>query len=616
MERTKDMSNPLRAFEIYPLPKDDQQLSVRGFFVRSTARIHVEDSPACVEKAIKESDSTQAKINEIAQHLIKSNDSQLVIFVHGYANKESDAEARSQQIFNYALSNPDINAQQSVFIGYRWPAENPIQDDPQVEGKPPLRLLDKIRIAFEAMPTLMLLGFISFLSALLSYVVTNLISLSIPSIFQQVPMLGLILGLLFVSSLAMSRWLRNIGNAKGLIRFPNLLLSVSLPLLLLFGVLKLLPNNGRLMVIFIFSIFFALFLGLLLALTLLRLVAYPSDRYRASNYGVYDLVELIRQIDNAFAQQAKVIASEIQQSPEKFSAIIQKRCAEITENKELAINSKVKLSFIGHSLGCEVITQTIRILSDVFSPEAISDLPDPKIGRMFRLERLVLAAPDIPLESIMPGRANYLRSSLRRFSEAHIFSNEGDLALRLASTAANYFSFPANSRFRGYKLGNITAKREKGKQPIYGFAKPMGSKPFQSLEIRSSGSERKTLSEFPEFQKSEVNESFYIADNFTYFDCTDYKDHPDSPLGSLSKALKKHSLNASDYSVLMYHYFFKKPSDPKHINTHGGYFDGEFSKALIYNLAFLGISSVIKDLDATCREKFIQVILSDKIQKP
>jgi hypothetical protein len=58
--------------------------------------------------------------------------------------------------------------------------------------------------------------------------------------------------------------------------------------------------------------------------------------------------------------------------------------------------------------------------------------------------------------------------------EVHVFTNEGDLALRLASTAANYFSFPARSRLSGYRLGNLTLKHfrnardRRGSRPSHG----------------------------------------------------------------------------------------------------------------------------------------------------
>jgi len=58
------------------------------------------------------------------------------------------------------------------------------------------------------------------------------------------------------------------------------------------------------------------------------------------------------------------------------------------------------------------------------------------------------------------------------------------------------------------------------------------------------------------------------------------------------------------------------------IDTHGGYFDGNFTKELIHKLAFLGFDGLLDfpssnerneallKLDENCKEKQIQVVLS------
>ena len=134
----------------------------------------------------------------------------------------------------------------------------------------------------------------------------------------------------------------------------------------------------------------------------------------------------------------------------------------------------MKLSFLRHSLGCFVLTNVIRILSYVFDVQSINKTPDSNIANVFCLGRMVLVAPDIPVETILPGRANFLRSCLLRCSEDYIFSNEADLAFRFTSTAANYFSFPAKTRISGYRLGNVTVRHfndkddRVGEVPKYG----------------------------------------------------------------------------------------------------------------------------------------------------
>jgi hypothetical protein len=179
-------------------------------------------------------------------------------------------------------------------------------------------------------------------------------------------------------------------------------------------------------------------IALLTSLTLfiLRIIVYFRDGYRATSFGIPDLVEIIRQID--------------------------KKLAEKTPRR-----NHVQLSFIGHSMGAYVVTSVVRILSDVFDPLSMrsslnpepGDSPRPKlkteIGKVFRLMRLVLVSPDIPAEALISSRVNFLSASLLRFDDAFLFSNDGDEVLRQISTTANYFSFPTRSNKFGYRLGNI-----------------------------------------------------------------------------------------------------------------------------------------------------------------
>ena len=193
-----------------------------------------------------------------------------------------------------------------------------------------------------------------------------------------------------------------------------------------------------------------------IAAILLRSVVYYRDNYRALNYGVPDLVEWVRRLDAAIAMEAGL------------------------EGKAELDEPRVELSFIGHSMGALVVTQTVRILSDVFDPRTLKrdakvradeiDSP-PEIGRTLRLKNLVLVSPDIPAEALMTGRANFLASSLRRFEEIYLFSNGADVVLDIVSSLANYFSFPnTNSQF-GHRLGNIevVADDEKSHLQMEGY---------------------------------------------------------------------------------------------------------------------------------------------------
>ena len=350
--------------------------------------------------------------------------------------------------------------------------------------------------------------------------------------------------------------------------------------------------------------------SIVLTLFLLRISAYFRDSYRANNFGVPDLVEFIRQLEKAIPKSS----------------------------------GKIKLSFIGHSMGSFVVTNTVRILSDVFDEKSIGNLrtglgkeksPSPEIGHVFSLGRLVLVAPDIPAETIISGRANFLSSSLRRFEETYLFSNEGDIILKLASTAANYASFPARTREGGYRLGNVVVQSPKsttsGKNSrIHHGIVNLGEdgrllntqKTDPNFDTQNLGSAN-TSFELSSFLKSlyilgntslfdrqakrmkieiETESEKPIAELFTVFDCTDYQEWDSirhKKVGVLSHALHKRSLNFWNYLCLTY------DTLTGNIDTHYGYFSSSspgnsllpeacFSKKLIYDLACLGFKSFLE----------------------
>lgn len=367
---------------------------------------------------------------------------------------------------------------------------------------------------------------------------------------------------------------------------------------------------------------------IVLSLFLLRISGYFRDAYRATNFGVPDLVEFIRKLDKAV----------LDSNPSRNWS-----------------RRGIKLSFIGHSMGGFVVTNTVRILSDVFDDKAIGSAsvgsvkakaPSSRVGNVFSMGRLVLVSPDIPAETIISGRANFLSSSLRRFEETYLFSNEGDMALKLASTAANYFSYPSRTREGGYRLGNVVVRAPRFSEPS-----PTDNTPSQ-YGIVNYDAERKCLRDVqPEgddqivepikeevtygqetYKVSSFLQNLYtldstplglrqvkiageserpIAELFTIFDCTDYFEIGPSngnasgkKIGILSRALGKPSLKFWDYVFLCIDYFTGK------IDTHGGYFysapqhpsdaskqrshpDAQFSKHLIYGLACLGFQTLL-----------------------
>ncbi len=323
------------------------------------------------------------------------------------------------------------------------------------------------------------------------------------------------------------------------------------------------------------------------ALMFLRISVYFRDAYRASNFGTPDLVEFLRQLDKTLLERGKTQ------------------------------DHKVKLNFVCHSMGAFVTTSAVRILSDVFDPSSVGTLygeeklPSPAIGNIFSLGRLVLVAPDIPVETIRDGRANFLKSSLRRFEEAYLFSNEGDLALRIASTVANYLSYPAKTRASGYRLGNLGVRAMNAAQTgIVNLenllADPLNKKQHdlgRYLEL-SILNRRKLLTE----TASQSQGAVALADRFTYFDCTDYRDYKYKKANSqccqdqtpktkkLQRLLSLPLPNSSLLRFLTYNWQMFLWLVLRRIDVHGGYFEGEYCSQLIYDLAFLSFGGYLESL--------------------
>lgn len=535
-------------YKIYEFKKNNQE-KISGYLVVSTAKLNVEteESNNYLSKVINQNffnindgqaePSAQEMLEKIAESLQSSPEPEIIINIHGYSSTPSDTETGCKKIYEYVNTHIQ-QPNKYIFIGYRWPSENPIKTDESGSFG------QKLMNALYSLPTLLAINLV--------------VGLTI-SIWSTIV-------LLFLNILSNSA-----------VHFFTVLLILS-------GIVS----------------------SIIFTLIILRISTYFRDTYRAVNYGVTDLVELIRQLDVTV---------------------------------KLPPNKRIKLSFISHSMGCFVVTDVIRILSDVFDVKSINKEPNSDIGNVFRLGRLVLVAPDIPVETILPGRANFLRSSLRRCEEAYIFCNEGDLALRITSTAANYFSFPARTRISGYRLGNITVKHfnnkndKVGQTPRYGVVNFQKQdyekdytldKPYNYLEIRSSSSEHRRLEEITEISENEVQP----ADLFTYFDCTDYKDDRSLQIGVVSSALQQPAINFGNYILLTLAFIRKSINnrDPQGVDTHTGYFQGGFSQKAIYELAFLGFQGFLKSLSIQgdeeaqirafsqkCQEKQIQVILAPQI---
>jgi len=345
--------------------------------------------------------------------------------------------------------------------------------------------------------------------------------------------------------------------------------------------------------------------GLVLAAALLRTIVYFRDTYRATNYGAPDLVQIIRAIDGEIVRQ----------------------------RGDGGGKNDVQLSFIGHSMGGFVVTNTIRVLSDVFlrQVQGLSDYgahapapPSPNIGNVFCLRRFVLASPDIPAETLLSNRGNFLASSLARFDEAYLFSNEGDEVLRQISTLANYFVFPTKSRNYGFRLGNVEILSSN-----FGLIDVNEDNFLRTLRIGNLTLQQiyDTLEDARTSRHANAEPAraqILLPKVFTYFDCTDYVDlandgGPARPLLTFAKWVKRTDPNAklSWYSHLhlLYAYLFHHQRP----NVHGGYFEGLLSQQLIYRLACLGYEDTVAAYGSdaamwqTCEAKQIRVLPSPRL---
>lgn len=636
---------------------------IPGYFVASTAPINVEgDNLPTSTQQVHSSQplpppQEEQSLNQIGELLYqklayssreKSEFVELIISINGFSNSVEATRQRAEEIYSYINqdNSPQFQsrAKNLMYIGYRWPSE-PLMGDNSW-------LLAKAYHALVALPIL-------------------------PRVILFFGIIGISLSLIF--------------------DFHQILVN---PLVSFFF---------SILILVLTTMFF-----FVVTLVILRLLIYFRDYYRATNYGVPDLVELVRQLDKELVTYVKeqhlqkvtlvsklkylvlqrlktqlalekiIITREedpileaicekvvndyckdksfdssrikilvdnqsnllmpeyiervliitekiIKQETDIELVKIRDRAVEILENKAKKYwkdNNRIKLTFIGHSMGAYVVTSAVRVLSDVFDLNSVgtlglsNKLPTSDIGSVFALERLVLVAPDIPINTILSGRSNFLRSSLRRFAETYLFSNEGDLALRLASTLANYFSFPARTRESGYRLGNVAVKDNEGYGIInLNYIRQQQHKELLHTLFVDSFNLHKSLSKIQAgFHFDEAQDREEIASLFTYFDCTDYTD----------RTIKPNSKNRQVLTIAKWRW------EPRWLyyvrliiayglgikDTHGGYFQGQFTQQAIYRLAFLGFGgfldslseddrmSALDYLSQKCRQNKIQLILS------
>ena len=148
-----------------------------------------------------------------------------------------------------------------------------------------------------------------------------------------------------------------------------------------------------------------------ITLYLLQLIVYFRDGYRATTYGVPDLVDIIRLLDDALAKQF---------------------------NKMGKTEVRADLSFIGHSMGGYVVTNVVRILTDVFSPAAMTamkamtagaDVPRDPCGR----HRAIANRQGVSTAAAGACRPTYRRKSCCRGGRTRCAPRLSDFRKRICS---------------------------------------------------------------------------------------------------------------------------------------------------------------------------------------
>lgn len=218
------------------------------------------------------------------------------------------------------------------------------------------------------------------------------------------------------------------------------------------------------------QIFLVVFLLWSMEFLFLRIVVYQRDRYRAIHYGAPDLAEFFWRLDRVLEQET---ALALERSQPEATSDSEDSAPESVPSTPQSLHpfTPLQINLVGHSMGGLLLVNVLRTLSGfgrddqgILTPDATIDPerePVDSIGKYLRLDKLILASPDIPMEFIREGRNNYVRSAMRRSRRIYLMSSDRDVVLRYLSTVGNWFSEPSIT-MAGLRLGNIYLKRTHG----------------------------------------------------------------------------------------------------------------------------------------------------------
>lgn len=478
------MGSPSRVAEMCTLRRLDGQ--PRMYQLASNGPINVEDDAPGIDPHIDQ------LIDELARDLLNLNrqgkQPTITLYCHGYANKSSGVEAHAKFAQD---SLRGIAHENEFFITYRWPSEGlPSPGLGSVRTTPALWLATWLAVFFlitiavlilapqwpaEAIVPRLLLGIAGGTLLVASFAMFSSLSQLVRRSKIRSLLTRTVFILLTVSFLAIGLWLGarafGVTPVREVAPVVLVLVGAASVILAVVGIAAFLIRGGN---------------------YLLRFSTYFRDSYRALHYGAMDIVQFYRALDDAIA---KINASGAHPgTPEDLD------------------RSRIPLNFIGHSMGGYVVTNAVRFLSNVFESERKE-----VIGKSLRFGRLCLVSPDIPVESILTGRRNFLQASLRRFEDAYLVTNQYDITLSLISPAANYIMFPTRDPLRVRRLGNVVPEAEGFGVRTYAryfefiHALRIGRDPIDRTEVTSTQSARN------------LRDLEQVFDKLTVIDCTEFR---------------------------------------------------------------------------------------------
>lgn len=542
--------------------------SFKAYLLKSTAQTSVEASGR--RSAIEKDDEKPSKkINDMVDFIIKAQEKNpdvlvnLVIQIHGYNTGDSYVDdyqdARNQIAKIQKESEKDLD-DIIIFLGYSWPSE-------------------KIAIFNH-----------EFICGSLK---------SLPGWLQVISLMGIpwiVAGLIWIGMNTFPASFHGFTNNL----YAGWFLADTLKFINSSRDTLIVGSNFIVKLLFYITALSPIITILTLVLILLRASVYFRDSYRAIHYGVPDLVQFFR------AFEYLLINDRNPENPYTRGDFNNE--SQSNRYCRLYEKNRIRLSFIGHSMGGFVTTNLVRTLSDVFDSidvprsdredanyrndalsildgdRTLSNHKKSEIGKCFTLERLILVSPDIPVNAILSGRSNFLSSSLNRFQESYLFSNEGDLILLLLSTVANYISFPSNTPQMGYKLGNLGVTNHKKKQDQY-ITNHFNRIEAQANTNNSGNVLRNLIIGVDHSDLIEVGDDMpFVAQEFTYFDCTNYLRKELSIFNANNKFQSYERMTMFNYASLMLNL----------TATHSGYFKYDDTRTAIYMIACHGLENFEK----------------------